>query len=274
MSEVLIVSNFASMKEVELNINKINILIGPQATGKSVCAKLLYFFKSFTNEILNSIIDGKTKRELDDKLKDSFNNYFPPSSLNQGSFEIKYTINNNYISISKTDKGKLQIQYSSYYKELLSRIRNHYKHSLNKIAINEDYDPDDAAIELRSHFNKTIQREIDSTSSYTQFFIPAGRSFFANLQSSIFTFLSSNNALDPFLIEFGSFYERVKSFSKFPKNLKKEIKNIEAIEKYSSLILNGKYIHEKGKDFLLLQDNRKINIRMHLQDNKKLCLYR
>ena len=41
-------------------------------------------------------------------------------------------------------------------------------------------------------------------------FIPASRSFFANLQKNIFSFLAENIDIDPFMKEFGSKYELAK----------------------------------------------------------------
>src|SRR5690606_7898324 len=46
-------------------------------------------------------------------------------------------------------------------------------------------------------------------------FITSGRSFFSNIHGSIFTLLSENEAVDPFLIEFGAAYESSRSRSYF-----------------------------------------------------------
>ena len=62
-------------------------------------------------------------------------------------------------------------------------------------------------------FNELVSNKVSETLSYNQIFIPAGRSFFSNLQSSIFSFFSSNKSLDPFLIQFGSTYESFKRIS-------------------------------------------------------------
>ena len=51
MSEFIRISNFGGIKEMEMELKPINVIIGPQASGKSVTAKLLYFFKSFFGEI-------------------------------------------------------------------------------------------------------------------------------------------------------------------------------------------------------------------------------
>lgn len=46
MPEKLIVKNFGPIKHVELDIKKVNVLIGEQGTGKSAIARLLNLFKS------------------------------------------------------------------------------------------------------------------------------------------------------------------------------------------------------------------------------------
>lgn len=52
--------------------------------------------------------------------------------------------------------------------------------------------------ELSDKITKCIQEELGVESTFEQFFVPAGRSFFANIQSTIFSFLSDNRSLDPF----------------------------------------------------------------------------
>ena len=46
MKEKIYIENFLGIKKIDLKLNKINILIGQQSIGKSVCSKLLFFFKS------------------------------------------------------------------------------------------------------------------------------------------------------------------------------------------------------------------------------------
>ena len=41
--EKLTVKKFLNIKDIEFNLSKINIIIGQQASGKSVIAKLVYF---------------------------------------------------------------------------------------------------------------------------------------------------------------------------------------------------------------------------------------
>ncbi|MEM6053020.1 AAA family ATPase, partial [Erwinia sp. P7711] len=75
--EHLKIKNFVSLKELSIELNKINIFIGPQAKGKSLIAKLISYFKSIPHEITSAIIEGQNKRELTSALKIKFEKMFP-----------------------------------------------------------------------------------------------------------------------------------------------------------------------------------------------------
>lgn len=52
MKSFLIVKNIGPIKSVDLEINKINLFIGPQSSGKSTIAKLISFFKWLEKDII------------------------------------------------------------------------------------------------------------------------------------------------------------------------------------------------------------------------------
>ena len=59
--EQIKINNFLVIKDATFQINKLNIIIGPQANGKSLLVKLSYFFRKlintiFTDSIKNSLI--------------------------------------------------------------------------------------------------------------------------------------------------------------------------------------------------------------------------
>jgi hypothetical protein len=87
-----------------------------------------------------------------------------------------------------------------------------------------------------------------------------GRSFFAYLQSSVFSFLSSNKAIDPFLTEFGQLYESIKRYQPRLRQDAAEKDTKKIIESLIEDILCGVHIQEKGKDYFLTKDGRKIGI--------------
>jgi AAA15 family ATPase/GTPase len=271
MAEKLTVKNFAGIKDLEIEVKRINILIGPQASGKSVCAKLLFYFKNFAWEILSVVENEQTKRDLDSNYSKKFEEYFPPDSWGKQDFLIRYEIANVFIQVSRNQesKGKISFSYSDFFKKELTDLRNLLKKARKEISEkNAEYDNFDSLYlltgqVLRDYLVAFLSRSICREAAFNQLFIPAGRSFFSNLQSNIFSFLSSNNALDPFLREFGSRYESIKPVrlrsrsrlgEKDTKDIQQEINRL--IEKS----LCGKHIHEKGKDFLEVADGRRISV--------------
>jgi hypothetical protein len=126
MTEKLIIKNFAGIKEVEIEIKQINILIGPQASGKSVCAKLLFYFKNFAQEIWSTIENERTKRELDLGYVKTFEEYFPSDSWGDRDFFIRYEIADVFIEINRKQgsKSKIVLTYSDFFKKKLAEFRN------------------------------------------------------------------------------------------------------------------------------------------------------
>ncbi|MEG4628401.1 AAA family ATPase [Microcoleus sp. AR_TQ3_B6] len=270
MAEKLTVKNFAGITDLEIEIKRINILIGPQASGKSVCAKLLFYFKNFVWEILSVVENEQTKRNLDFNYSKKFEEYFPPNSLGTQYFSIRYEIANVFIEVSRKEenKGKISFSYSDLFKKELTELRNLLKKSRYKNPEKNARYYDSTQLYFRQilqdNLVEFLVKSIGREAAFTQLFIPAGRSFFANLQNNIFSFLSSNNALDPFLREFGSIYESIKLLRIVPRGRvgEKDVKDIQQVE-INRLIeksLCGKHVHEKGKDFLEVADGRRISI--------------
>ena len=254
--EKIKIENFAGIKSMDFEFNAINILIGPQGSGKSVTVKLLYFFKSFFSEILRSIDSDESKRELDKKQKEKFNTYFPKESWPKGNFKITYSLDKTTIKIEKVS-NQLNFDYSDNLKKVITKARKLSSDEKKRISIDPKRSSYSFKRELNEKLEKCFKQEISAESMASQFFIPAGRSFFANIQKSIFSFLSDNRSLDPFLIEFGSFYENLKRFYNRENSIDRVDKEFDEI---ISQILNSKYMREKEKDFLVHNDSRKVNL--------------
>ncbi|WP_293145524.1 MULTISPECIES: ATP-binding protein [unclassified Microcoleus] len=264
MAEKLIVKNFAGIKDLEIEIKRINILIGPQASGKSVCAKLLFYFKNFVWEILSIVENEQTKRNLDLNYSKRFEEYFPPNCWGKQDFSITYEISNVFIEVTRRQdsKAKISLSYSDFFKKELRDLRNLVKKGRGKsLDLSYVFHSFFSEITLRNHLVESLGRSICREAAFNQLFIPAGRSFFSNLQSNIFSIISSNNTLDPFLISFGLTYERIKKVriqydleDKYTKDILEEINRL--IEQS----LCGKHIQEKGQDFLEAADGRRMNI--------------
>jgi len=258
--EKLIIENFACLDKVEIEFNKINLFIGKQASGKSITAKLHHFFREVFTTIYNGVYEKKTKREIDRTIINDFELRFPSDTWANNKFEIRYEIEKNFISLSETENNKIKISYS----ENIQKLFISFKRALSFVEA-ENNTKETYRFATRFDYNnkceEILKNEISSRIIAYKIFIPAGRSFFANLQSTIFTFLSSSNAfaLDPFLIEFGSFYENMKEFSWRNLNGRNE-KLSKEIDLLSQQILGATFHREKDKDYLIHDDKRKIKI--------------
>uniref|UniRef100_Q31GX3 Endonuclease GajA/Old nuclease/RecF-like AAA domain-containing protein n=1 Tax=Hydrogenovibrio crunogenus (strain DSM 25203 / XCL-2) TaxID=317025 RepID=Q31GX3_HYDCU len=269
MEEKIHITDFLVIKNAELEIKQINVLIGPQANGKSVIAKLLYFFQGISTEFLKGIRSQLSKRELDKAIIDKFESYFPKYAWDGTGFSIVYTINDIQIEIhgqakNKT-KTKLSLKYSEELKKLYTAKKRIFLEKINDNQLEEEPLRGRGASEAsiyRQHILVPLR-----TSKYSDFFsdpifIPASRSFFANLQKNIFTFLSSNVDIDPFLTDFGSFYERAKALFKediFIRNSndKQLIKNLyKAAEK----VINGEYEYKDKQDWIISTKGKRTNL--------------
>ncbi|HEY3369961.1 MAG TPA: AAA family ATPase [Prolixibacteraceae bacterium] len=258
MNESIEIKNFGGIVYMSIELNQFNLFIGPQASGKSITAKLLYYFKNFPSMLIKSAEDEDIKKDFDSKLIKRFEEFFPVHSWPLKDFNIRYQFDDLFIEITKSSKTKIALNYSDFFNKELGRYRRNVIRLKEEDALKEEFEISKRPFRLREKFSSSLHNKYKTFGS-SQFFIPAGRSFYANLQSSIFSFLSSNKAIDPFLIEFGSFYESIKGYDERRFNRKQEKSNIQVNRLFES-IMCGKYLRENDKDYLIHNDKRKINL--------------
>ena len=131
--ETIYIENFAGIKKMDFDFKSINILIGPQGSGKSVTVKLMYFFKNFINEIVKNIENEESKRDLDKNQKEIFLNFFPKETWPKDDFLIIYKNNITSISLKKVD-SKIIFEYSENLKKLLKKGKKIYTSEKAKYA--------------------------------------------------------------------------------------------------------------------------------------------
>jgi predicted ATPase len=133
--EILQVKNFSTIRQANFEVKRFNMIIGPQASGKSVIAKLLYFFRKFiTEQFVASIQRQLTKRDVVKEGISKFEEMFPRYIWSEQEFSIVYEIDGFEISIvrKKTEKGKtsLKFDYSSNFSEIHRRVKQAYQKKL------------------------------------------------------------------------------------------------------------------------------------------------
>ncbi|MFN5613213.1 MAG: AAA family ATPase, partial [Pseudanabaena sp.] len=151
----IIIKNFGAIEYAEIEIKKVLVLIGEQASGKSTIAKLIYFFKSLRDDIFKKIyLDQESVtfsqfNDIDQPLAKKFAAFFGSTS-NLPDFEIRYYYNleeekylNLSVDVKKIDshilkkvKSKFSPNFfSNEFKTTISNIKVELNQNLNAIVI-------------------------------------------------------------------------------------------------------------------------------------------
>ena len=261
-TEKLHINGFAGITEAEIELSKINIFIGPQASGKSICVKLFFFFKEIIDNISNSVVNQETKAQIRVSDKSDFVRYFPPSGWGSNGFSIQYSCGDLWICVTRSTgtSSAVEISYSRLYDSILSRSRQ----TLKKLSASTDSPRRTSSSgnvsAIDQFYNKYYQMlgEVSPTLLNFNSFIPAGRSFFSILQRSIWRLLAKDEEIDPFLTLFGSSYERTRDT--YVRALNEGTRRDNKIEQYVSRLICGKYLRIRAEDFVQSNDGRKISL--------------
>lgn len=254
--ENLKIENFLSIQKIDIPLKKINIFIGPQAQGKSVIAKLIKYFKDYPTNIIRHVSEGKTKRDILKEEKLRFIKIFPQQYWSNDCFTIVYSNKHYSIEISNNEKQKFNIVISDKMTKTIQKLRSVLKKD-NDLPLET---PLSSSLERRKkrdidqELRRILCLELFSSNDLkieSVMYIPAGRSFFANLQKNVFSFLSSSIEIDYFLTEFGAIYEQTKKIMSqrvLSDILQKEVPA--SVNKLVETLICGKYVSEKGEDFI------------------------
>ncbi len=125
--EKLLVNNFAGLKSVELEIRPVTGFIGPQASGKSVIAKLLYFFREIASRLPAAVLEGQDGPQYKAECCKRFSRYFPIENIGVSDFEITYQSQGEQVRVIFTArKGagepSLGLEWSRFYDSALEKF--------------------------------------------------------------------------------------------------------------------------------------------------------
>jgi len=94
------IKNFGVIKLADIDIKDVNIIIGPQSSGKSLIAKLVYFFNTLNDVFVNYVYALEVEYNFADAMLERFSLLFPPYLWRDKSFNIKYKIDDVEITWS------------------------------------------------------------------------------------------------------------------------------------------------------------------------------
>ncbi|MGD1085717.1 MAG: AAA family ATPase [Verrucomicrobiota bacterium] len=268
--ETITINQFAGFKEASIETGSITLMIGPQASGKSIVAKLLFFFREIGYELHGSALAGTSVAQFKEESKKKFCRYFPADSWPQKNFLIIYKSNQEQVRVEynhcegKTPEDSISITLSTFYEDSLASFSTRWGALASGIPEGDSQKGEQARNQFQEEVFGAMERALGNWSKFQQFFIPAGRAFYSHLEASVFRALETGQDMDPFLVKFGAFVERSKQVlyeRRFFKKGTDKNDSMNAFQKMLATVLSADFKRVKGHDYLqYTSDKRRVRL--------------
>lgn len=233
----IIIKNFGPIKDVELEIRDFMVFIGPQASGKSTIAKLVYFFKSF-DVCVNDFFKQKTVNWTFDNFKTKI---IPKRFL---EFSEGKESNDTYIAYYFTDVYYVEIVGKTFSLNFSNQLETELQTLFHKLTPPKS----DANVSKRqklSEVKEEVVSEVRKLLTITQdcYFTPAERGELENK--------------DIFSQDFQNLIEDIKYNSQMEKlaNIKNVLLSFTKLQDLIKPIIKGKYVIEEEEEFIYSEQN-------------------
>ena len=248
----LIVHGFSCIKDIHIKFRRITVLIGEQASGKSITCKLYYYFTQAVRRVaLAALYADKSYEMFVKEARHEFVSIFPETAWQHDTFNIEWKGDECQVRVwHKRNQKKLHIDIEGVerkYEALRSFMRSGPKQELGAVA---DYQQ----FEMRMKFERDVEARVCALFSCVWAdYIPAGRSFFSTIQDVLFTLLANNIGIDYFLKEFGQKLEAYRYAYR-------QKMDIAEFEKLQAEILHGKYYYDGKEQWIITDEKHKVRL--------------
>ncbi len=254
------VTSFSSIANADLTFRSVTVIIGPQASGKSVLCKLNYFFLSLFNDEVRMLSEVAPLEHFKYAIEEKFFRWFPLGTWGAEQFSIQFSVGNHEVklvrskyagAVSDRFRVKLSPSWELNYNRVLATIPQILQSSNDREANFM------AGFKVQHAIESDLRTSLGNDYVGSQLFIPAARSFFTNLGRAIAVF-ANNDSLDPLTFEFGQYFAaRLESRSP---PLRGQTSVADYLEEVTSNLLKGRLVREGSKNFLVSADGRKIPV--------------
>ncbi|WP_185633820.1 AAA family ATPase [Burkholderia sp. Bp9012] len=258
----IIVKDFSCIKSATLAVAPLTLVIGPQASGKSVLSKLIYFCTNIISDYDRLVIEDNLSFEaLERRIGSQFIEWFPISAWGSKRFSINFQLGEfelNITRIGKSERVRIKFceQFVSFYKNSHDQFLAAIKKAEVKAAAKADLYDFELMWRLRQSATLNLRKWLGRDLVENQLFVPAGRSFFTSVGKALVAFEHSG-ILDPVTLEFG------RRFSAIRERYIRRMPGVDVSQ--SSLagilfseILGGHLKTEGGKEYVQTADGRLI----------------
>ncbi|MCW1979629.1 AAA family ATPase [Xanthomonas campestris] len=256
------VKDFSCIKSATLEIAPLTLVIGPQASGKSVLSKLIYFCTSIISDYDRLAVEDRLSFEhLVKRISGLFCEWFPVSAWGTKRFSISFRLGRFEMQIKRVAvSDRVKIKFCDEFAEFYQVSHDQYASILRKAEIksekDQNFDEYEVLWRLRSTATSNLGKWLGNDLIESQLFVPAGRSFFTSIGKALVAFEHSG-ILDPITLEFGRRFSvmRTRQMRRIPSN--EPLSNSPAVALFSE-ILGGQLKSEGGKEYIETADGRLI----------------
>ncbi|CAM4260548.1 AAA family ATPase [Roseomonas mucosa] len=264
------ISDFSCIKDANLQLAPVNIIIGPQGSGKSVTTKVLYFCNDIIVNSIQSAEKGESIEDFKKSLAKQFSLWFPPSAWGQERFTINYAAGDFTARIlRRRSKGRVSDEISITFSEWFADFYSSALTLFEKSRTNSDDEIKSSAQatrfldqfwRIRDIVSRRLLTELKNDYFAQQTFIPAGRAFFTSIGRLVAGFEQAGN-LDPVTIKFARLFATIRD-----RNSRRYVSRLhrlgpDFLEKRRVFMENffgGELNFKDDLEFVETQDGRKI----------------
>ena len=267
----IVINHLGSIHHVEMDIKRVNIFIGEQATGKSTLCKAVYYFRNLKEVLLDYYYtvgqEGESSKgllkELSSRLKESFVSLFGYSWQLPADLSMDYYYSEQHwvkIKLMQAERKYISVEFSKILLEELQTLDNYANKFYESIT----------AINGRSilpvlenkKFYEYLENEVSRilVDDMTTYYIPAGRGLLSLLCNQK-TYLNYGE-LDPINRKFMQTIETLQpKFADGTTHVHKYYPISERkfnVKKISEEIIHGmkgEYFYQKGREYLQMENS-------------------
>ena len=244
MTNKLIIENFLIFDHVEIDVNRYTVFIGPQASGKSVVAKILYLFYQLPKKCFSLLDKKDIVKNTIQEMTQEFGKVFLERLWRAHTFSIRLQTASGFLEYKYKPNDDIVFSMSENYLSLISSLEKDFSKE-KKDEKGETYFSLNLYRIMRDKFHAAEWGLLNGGGSAS--FIPAGRSYFTSLSKLVYTAMVNDVEIDYFVTMFGSDYEKDKAFY----SRHKSIQDIDIQLK----LLKGIYTIKGPREFIHIQRN-------------------
>ena len=242
------ISNFGPIKECNMYVNQFTVLTGPQASGKSTIAKAIYFFRTIKDDIMDLILKNNSvdtlRLRLEKHLLEKFRGLYGKSLQGRNSI-LKYFYDKDiYIELQTELFNNKRATFSfnfGYQINIFLSDKDGLSYPIDEETKNK----------LSDELDELFQDDMETV------YIPAGRMITSLLSDQLDYILISmddkqRSTIDYSVYKYIEFTRRIRWW--FEKNIGEG--------EYYQKIINAKYRYSNFKEFLLIDNNLIIELRL------------